>query len=74
MDTVIFTGHMPLEHFKHERPREYQELKDSGELDKYVFKKEYPKELMRYVKFFGFLFLAIGTILIGFIVYSFLAG
>jgi len=22
MDTVIFTGHMPLEHFKHERPQE----------------------------------------------------
>ena len=74
MDTVIFTGHMPLEHFKHERPREYQELKDSGELDQYVVEKEFPKDWMQFIKFFGFLFLATGTILVGFIIYSFLAG
>ena len=74
MDTVIFTGHMPLEHFKHERPREYQELKDSGELDQFVVEKEFPKDWMQLIKFFGFLFLATGTILVGFIIYSFLAG
>ena len=74
MDTVIFTGHISLEHFKHERPREYQELKESGELDKYLVEKEYPKEMMRTVRFFGFLFLSIGVILIGFILYSFLVG
>jgi cytochrome b subunit of formate dehydrogenase/nitrate/TMAO reductase-like tetraheme cytochrome c subunit len=74
MDTVIFTGHIPLEHFKHDRVREYRELKDSGELDSYIFEKEYPKETMRLVKFFGFLFLAIGVILIGLIIYSFLVG
>jgi cytochrome b subunit of formate dehydrogenase len=74
MDTVIFTGHMPLEHFKYERPREYQELKESGELDKLVFEKHYSKETMRLVKFFGFLFLGIGIILVGFIAYSFLHG
>ncbi len=73
MDTVIFTGHMPLEHFKHERPREYQELKDSGELDQYVVEKEFPKDWMQFIKFFGYLFLATGTILVGFIIYSFLA-
>ena len=43
MDTVIFTGHMPLEHFKHERPREYQEMKDSGELDTMVVEKDFPR-------------------------------
>ncbi|MEN8229823.1 MAG: cytochrome c3 family protein [Bacteroidota bacterium] len=74
MDTVIFTGHMPLEHFKHERPREYQELKDSGELEKLVTEKEYSKDSMRLIKLFGFLALATGVILVGFIIYSFLAG
>jgi cytochrome b subunit of formate dehydrogenase len=74
MDTVIFTGHMPLEHFKHERPREYQELKEAGELDKRVFEKEFSKDNMRLIRFFGFTALAIGVILVGFIIYSFLSG
>ncbi len=74
MDTVIFTGHVPLEHFKYERPREYQELKDSGELDNHIFEKKYEKETIRMVRFFGFLFLAVGVILVALIIYSFLAG
>ena len=65
---------MPLEHFKHERPREYQELKESGKLDQRVFEKTYSKDTMRVIRFFGFTALAIGVILIGFIVYSFLSG
>ena len=74
MDTVIFTGHMPLEHFKHERPREYQELMESGELDNLIKEGSYSKESIRLIRFFGFLALSIGVILVGFIVYSFLAG
>ena len=73
MDTVIFTGHMPLEHFKHERPREYQELKDSGELEELVTEQTYSKDSLRLIRFFGFLALTIGVILVGFIIYSFLA-
>jgi predicted CXXCH cytochrome family protein len=74
MDTVIFTGHMPLEHFKHERPREYQELIDAGKLESAVVEKEFSREYMRWIRFFGFLALTIGVILVGFIVYSFLTG
>jgi cytochrome b subunit of formate dehydrogenase len=74
MDTVIFTGHMPIEHFKHERPREYEELKESGKLEEITVKKEYSKDTMRTVRFFGFLFLAIGVILVGLIIYTFLSG
>lgn len=36
IDTVIFTGRMPLERFKHERPLEYERLAESGELEKYL--------------------------------------
>jgi predicted CXXCH cytochrome family protein len=74
MDTVIFTGYMPLEHFKHERPREYQELKESGKLDEMVSEKKYTKESLQIIRVFGFTALAIGVVLIGFIIYSFLAG
>ncbi|MCL5743053.1 MAG: hypothetical protein M1541_03855 [Acidobacteria bacterium] len=34
IDTVVFTGGMPLEEFKQDRPREYQELVDKGILEK----------------------------------------
>ena len=74
MDTVIFTGQMPLEHFKHERPREYEELKEKGELEKLLSGRKFSKENMRIVKFFGFLLLGIGLTLVGFIIYSLLRG
>jgi hypothetical protein len=74
MDTVIFTGHMSLENLKHERPREYQELLESGELDQKVVEKEFPKDTIRLIRFFGFLALSIGVVLIAFIIYSFLVG
>jgi hypothetical protein len=74
MDTVIFTGYMPLEHFKHERPREYQELKDAGKLDGIIVENKYSKDTMRLIRTFGFIALGIGVALIGFIVFSFLHG
>ena len=74
MDTVIFTGHMPLEHFKHERPREYEELKESGKLDDRVFEMEFSNERMRIIKFFGYTALIIGVLLIIAIVYTLIAG
>lgn len=74
MDTVIFTGHLSLEHFKHERPREYRELEESGRLDEVVVEKEFSKDYIRLIRFFGFLALGIGVLLIAFIIYSFLSG
>lgn len=47
MDTVIFTGKMPLERFKAERPLEYQRLVDSGELDSYLVPPPRPRQLRR---------------------------
>jgi cytochrome b subunit of formate dehydrogenase/nitrate/TMAO reductase-like tetraheme cytochrome c subunit len=47
MDTVIFTGKMPLERFKHERPLEYQRLVDSGELENYLVPPPRPRQLRR---------------------------
>jgi cytochrome b subunit of formate dehydrogenase len=47
MDTVIFTGKMPLERFKHERPLEYQRLVDNGELENYLVPPPRPRQLRR---------------------------
>jgi cytochrome b subunit of formate dehydrogenase len=62
MDPVVFTGSMPLERFKDERPLEYQRLLASGELDKLMMPAPTQGELLRaYV--FGFLAVAIGVAL-----------
>lgn len=74
MDTVIFTGHVPAEEYKEDRPREYEELEKEGKLDNLVTKREFSKLRMRVIKTFGFLFLATGTTLVVLIIYSLLFG
>ena len=70
MDTVIFTGHMPLEKFKEERPEEYNELKESGKLEELTKEKEFSKLRMQVIRAAGFTFVAIGLITVALIVYS----
>ncbi len=74
MDTVIFTGTIPYDHFKHERPREYEELKASGKLKKVVVKQEARPKWERVVKLFGYSFLGLGLTMIVLIIYSMLFG
>jgi cytochrome b subunit of formate dehydrogenase len=74
MDTVIFTGYMSVDHLKHERPREYQELKDSGQLETMVEEKNFSKDNLRLIRFLGFTALGIGVILIALIIYTFITG
>ncbi len=74
MDTVIFTGLISLEELRRTRPREYQELKESGKLGKMIIKKEKPHRWEKAVKIFGFLFLTLGIILIVLILYSAMFG
>lgn len=38
MSTIMFTGAVPLEEFKHEHRLEYERLKANGELEKYLVK------------------------------------
>jgi cytochrome b subunit of formate dehydrogenase len=74
MDTVIFTGHVPLDVYKKDRPYEYKALEKSGDLDKVVVEKQYSPINIRRIKIFGFIFLAIGVGMIVLIVYSLIAG
>ena len=69
MDTVIFTGSVPIEEMKKDRPREYAQLKESGELDKLFVEPPDPKMLKR-AKIFGFTALLLGMLIIILIIYS----
>lgn len=70
MDTVIFTGHVPLEEYRHDRPRDYERMVKSGKLEKYTIETEFSPSKIKMIKIFGFLALGIGTILIVLIIYS----
>ncbi len=74
MDTVIFTGHVPVEEYKEDRPREFEELAKEGKLEKLVRKRKYSKLRMGVIKTFGFIFLATGITLVTLIIYSLLTG
>jgi len=73
MDTVIFTGHVPLEIYEHERPRDIEELEKAGKLEDRVVEKVFTSGKMKVIKTFGFLFVAMGVILIILIIYSLLS-
>ncbi len=74
IDTVIFTGYVPLEEYKIDRPREYEHLVKSGNLDKVLVEKEISPSWLKTVKFFGYLFLTAGIIIVILIIYSLLEG
>ncbi len=69
MDTVIFTGRVPLEEFKEDRPREYQEALESGELENRLV-DPLPPIVVRGLKIFGWTALSLGIALILLIIYA----
>ncbi len=62
MDPVVFTGRMPLEKFKEERPREYEEMVRRGTLEANLCEAP-TREEMIWVYVFGFSAVAIGLAL-----------
>ncbi len=69
MDPVIFTGTVPLEVFKHERPREYELSKQAGALKKNLTPA--PKRgLLIWSRVFGIFFLLMGFSLVGMIIWA----
>jgi thiosulfate reductase cytochrome b subunit len=69
MDTVIFTGRVPVEELKEDRPDEYEALVRSGELEARLV-DPMPKAQEIAARIFGTLALAVGLTLVGLIVYS----
>lgn len=71
MDIVIFTGRMPLEEFKLDRPEEYKQLVESGELEKFLV-EPYQPIVIRAVKIFGWIALTTGFLTVLWIIYAML--
>jgi hypothetical protein len=74
LDPVIFTGLVPLDHYRHDRPDDYKYLKESGKLKKAVILTDIPPRKMLLIRIFGFTFLAIGLSIVVLIIYSMLVG
>ncbi len=74
MDTVIFTGHVELEEYKADRPKEWEEIEKSGDMNRVIVKTEITSSWLKIVKFFGYIFLFSGVILVILIIYSLIAG
>jgi cytochrome b subunit of formate dehydrogenase len=72
MDDVIFTGTVPLEELKHDRPRWYEELVQRGELEQLTVEEPHTPRFEHAVKILGFSALAIGVVLIILIIYAML--
>ena len=73
MDTVVFTEGIPLDEFKEDRPREYEALVASGELQERLIPAPDPKRVRRW-RIFGSIALSLGVILILLILYSAIFG
>jgi cytochrome b subunit of formate dehydrogenase len=69
MDAVIFTGRVPIEELKEDRPREYEELVRTGELEKNLV-DPLPPYVVRGFKIFGATALVIGLALVFLIVWA----
>jgi cytochrome b subunit of formate dehydrogenase len=69
MDMVMFTGRIPLEEFKVERPREYEELVRSGKLEEHLV-EPLPPYVVRGFRTFGWIALTLGLVLVFLIIYA----
>ncbi|MBU0743271.1 cytochrome c3 family protein [bacterium] len=73
MDPAIFTRRVPLEELKEDRPREYENLVVSGELEGLLVDPQ-PENRTKWFRIFGFTALAIGLTLIVLIIWAELIG
>jgi cytochrome b subunit of formate dehydrogenase len=69
MDTVVFTGHMPLAELKRDKPLEYQALVASGQLEEHMEEPQ-PEVVVRTIRGFAWLALSIGFCIVMWIIYA----
>ncbi len=74
MDKVIFTGLVPLEEYKKDRPEEYKRLVETGKLEENLVKKNGYKKYDKFISIMGMLFLLTGLALTALIIYSMIFG
>jgi len=71
MDTVIFTGHMPLAELKRDKPLEYEALVASGQL-KARMEEPQPEIVVHTIRVFAWIALSIGFSIVIWIIYAML--
>jgi cytochrome b subunit of formate dehydrogenase len=69
MDICIFTGRVPLEEFKRDKPAEYEALLKSGELES-CLADPYPPVVVKAFRAFGWTALALGFSIVVWIIYA----
>lgn len=69
MDTVVFTGRMPIAEFKRDKPAEYDALVAAGELEANLV-EAYQPVVIRAVRAFAWTALTLGTMIIVWIIYA----
>ncbi|MDE3057300.1 MAG: cytochrome b/b6 domain-containing protein [Bacteroidota bacterium] len=69
MDIVIFSGRTSLEEYKIDRPAEYKELVERGELEQHLV-EPYPPIVIRVIKIFGWTALTAGFGIVLWIIYA----
>ena len=71
MDITVFTGRVPLQELKRDKPQEYQALLDSGKLEEKL-DVPYPPIVIRTIRAFAWVALAVGFSIILWIIYAML--
>ena len=71
MDIVVFTGRMPLEEFKRDKPAEYEALVKAGTLDSYLV-EAYPEIVVRAIRVFAWTALTLGFSIVIWIIFAML--
>jgi len=69
MDITVFTGRMPLEELKRDKPREYEALVASGKLEEQM-EEAYPAIVTRTIRAFAWAALAAGFSIVLWIIYA----
>ena len=69
MDTVVFTGRMPVAEFKRDKPAEYEALVAAGKLEEHLV-EAYPPVVIRAVRAFAWTALTLGSLIVLWIIYA----
>jgi cytochrome b subunit of formate dehydrogenase len=69
MDTVVFTGHMPLAELRRDKALEYEALVASGQLDAHMEEPQ-PDVVVRTIRGFAWVALSIGFLIVVWIIYA----
>ncbi len=69
MDTVVFTGRMPVAEFRRDKPAEYDALVAAGQLEANLV-EAYQPVVIRTIRTFAWIALGVGTFMVLWIVYA----